>query len=221
MDAHPGFGDRSTPSKVRRGQSPAFTPLREPVCRPRRESPRMSRCGCSGSTASSDPAGSVRQRALDSSAGYEKFAEFVAAQDGDVDALVDHRCRGSVRVVSAPARWFRRGLPTPSASLRGALELGAGRQTKGGHPRSRRRGPELVVRVGDEVSAGDPVARLCRTRSVDRAGAGARCPDDQAGPGHADATARSAVTAVPTHDELLALARAAARTPLARHSEFP
>lgn len=114
----------------------------------------------------SDPAGSVR-RALDSGAGYEKFAEFVAAQGGDVDALVDLPVSSSVRVVSAPAGGFVAAFDALGVA-QGALELGAGRQTKE-DTLDLGAGVELLVRVGDEVSAGDPVARLYGTRSVDRA----------------------------------------------------
>ena len=116
----------------------------------------------------SDPAGSVR-RALDSGAGYEKFAEFVAAQGGDVDALVDLPVSSSVRVVSAPAAGFVAAFDALGVA-QGALELGAGRQTKE-DTLDLGAGVELLVRVGDEVSAGAPVARLYGTRSVDRAAA--------------------------------------------------
>jgi pyrimidine-nucleoside phosphorylase len=107
------------------------------------------------------------QRALGSGAAYEKLEAFVAAQGGDVRALADLPVSPAVREVTAPAgghvaRFDALGI------ARAALALGAGRQTKADRidPGA---GVEVLVRVGDAVEGGQPVARLYGEREVERA----------------------------------------------------
>jgi thymidine phosphorylase len=105
--------------------------------------------------------------ALSSGAAHEKFREFVRAQDGDADALDDLPVSSEVHEVPAPgggyvARFHARGIG------RAALALGAGRQKKGEEidPGA---GVEILVKAGDRIEEGEPVARLYGGRNVERA----------------------------------------------------
>jgi thymidine phosphorylase len=105
--------------------------------------------------------------ALSSGAAHEKFREFVRAQDGDADALDDLPVSSEVHEVPAPgggyvARFHARGIG------RAALALGAGRQKKGEEidPGA---GVEVLVKAGDRVEKGEPIARLYGGRNVERA----------------------------------------------------
>ena len=105
--------------------------------------------------------------ALSSGAAYEKFGEFVRAQGGDAGALEDLPVSGDVREVVAP----RAGYVARFGALgigRAALTLGAGRQKKGDEvdPGA---GVEVLVKVGDRIEEGEPVARLYGGRNLERA----------------------------------------------------
>jgi thymidine phosphorylase len=113
-----------------------------------------------------DPQSKVEE-ALSSGAAHEKFREFVRAQGGDADALDDLPVSDEVREVAAPrggyvARFHALGVG------RAALTLGAGRQKKGDEvdPGA---GVEVLVKAGDRVEEGEPVARLYGGRNVERA----------------------------------------------------
>jgi thymidine phosphorylase len=115
----------------------------------------------------SEPEGAV-EGAISSGAAYEKFREFVAAQGGNVGALDNLPVSSEAREVLAPraghvARFGAQGIG------RAALLLGAGRGKKGSQvdPGA---GVEVLAKVGDEVEAGQPVARLYGKRNVGRAG---------------------------------------------------
>jgi pyrimidine-nucleoside phosphorylase len=113
-----------------------------------------------------DPQSQVEE-ALSSGAAHEKFREFVRAQDGDADAFDDLPVSSEVHEVPAPgggyvARFHARGIG------RAALALGAGRRKKGEEidPGA---GVEVLVKAGDRVEQGEPVARLHGGRNVERA----------------------------------------------------
>lgn len=113
-----------------------------------------------------DPQSQVEE-ALSSGAAHEKFREFVRAQDGDADAFDDLPVSSEVHEVPAPgggyvARFHARGIG------RAALALGAGRRKKGEEidPGA---GVEVLVKAGDRVEQGAPVARLYGRRNVERA----------------------------------------------------
>lgn len=113
-----------------------------------------------------DPQSKVEE-ALSSGAAHEKFREFVRAQDGDADAFDDLPVSSEVHEVPAPgggyvARFHARGIG------RAALALGAGRRKKGEEidPGA---GVEVLVKAGDRVEQGEPVARLYGRRNVERA----------------------------------------------------
>jgi thymidine phosphorylase len=113
-----------------------------------------------------DPQSKVEE-ALSSGVAHEKFREFVRAQGGDTDALDELPVSDEVREVAAPhggyvARFHALGIG------RAALTLGAGRQKKGDEvdPGA---GVEVLVKAGDWVEEGAPVARLYGGRNVERA----------------------------------------------------
>ena len=113
-----------------------------------------------------DPQSQVEE-ALSSGAAHEKFREFVRAQDGDADAFDALPVSSEVHEVPAPgggyvARFHARGIG------RAALALGAGRRKKGEEidPGA---GVEVLVKAGDRVEQGEPVARLYGRRNVERA----------------------------------------------------
>jgi thymidine phosphorylase len=113
-----------------------------------------------------DPQSRVAE-ALTSGAAHEKFREFVRAQGGDADALDDLPVSDEIREVIAPrggyvARFHALGIG------RAALALGAGRQKKGEEidPGA---GVEVLVKAGDRIEEGEPVARLYGERNAERA----------------------------------------------------
>ncbi|MFL6031334.1 MAG: thymidine phosphorylase [Rubrobacteraceae bacterium] len=113
-----------------------------------------------------DPQSQVGE-ALSSGAAHEKFREFVRAQDGDADALDDLPVSSEVHEVPAPdggyvARFHARGIG------RAALALGAGRRKKG-EEIDTGAGVEVLVKAGDRVEKGEPIARLYGGRNVERA----------------------------------------------------
>jgi thymidine phosphorylase len=102
---------------------------------------------------------------LSSGAAYGKLQEFVRAQGGDADALGDLPVSDEVREVAAPrgghvARFHALGIG------RAALTLGAGREKKGDEvdPGA---GVEVLVKVGERIEGGEPVARLYGGRNVE------------------------------------------------------
>lgn len=102
-----------------------------------------------------------------SGAACGKLSEFVRAQGGDADALDDLPVSGETREILAPrgghvARFGALGVG------RAALALGAGREKKG-DAIDYGAGIEVLVKTGDEVEQGQPVARLYGTRQVERA----------------------------------------------------
>jgi thymidine phosphorylase len=104
---------------------------------------------------------------LSSGAAYEKLQEFVRAQGGDAEALEDLPVSDEVREVAAPrgghvARFHALGIG------QAALTLGAGREKKGDEvdPGA---GVEVLVKVGESIDEGEPVARLYGGRNVERA----------------------------------------------------
>jgi thymidine phosphorylase len=113
-----------------------------------------------------DPQSQVGE-ALSSGAAHEKFREFVRAQDGDADALDDLPVSSEVHEVPAPdggyvARFHARGIG------RAALALGAGRRKKG-EEIDTGAGVEVLVKAGDRVEKGEPIARLYGGRNVETA----------------------------------------------------
>jgi pyrimidine-nucleoside phosphorylase len=108
------------------------------------------------------------ERTIASGAAYEKFREFVAAQGGNVEALENLPISGEVREVVAPEAGHVARFEASNIG-RAALLLGAGRKHKGDEidPGA---GLEVLVKIGDEVEKGQPVARLYGTRNVKKAG---------------------------------------------------
>ena len=113
-----------------------------------------------------DPERAV-ENALSSGAAYEKLREFAQAQGGDADILEDLPVSDEIRDVTAPrggyvARFHALGIG------RAALTQGAGREKKGDEvdPGA---GVELLVKAGDRVEEGEPVARLYGGRNAERA----------------------------------------------------
>jgi thymidine phosphorylase len=107
------------------------------------------------------------ESALASGSAYEKFREFVRAQGGDAVALEDLPISTEVSEVKAPrggyvARFGASGIGSA------ALALGAGREKKGDRidPGS---GVEILVKPGDPLLKGQPVARLYGEREAERA----------------------------------------------------
>jgi thymidine phosphorylase len=107
------------------------------------------------------------ENALSSGAAYEKLREFVRAQGGDADALEDLPVSGEVREVATPEGGYVARFGASGVG-RAALALGAGREKKDDEldPGA---GIEVLVKVGDRVAKGEPVARLYGGRNADRA----------------------------------------------------
>ena len=107
------------------------------------------------------------EKALSSGAAYEKFREFVGAQGGDADALEDLPVSAEVREVRSPRRGYVARFGA-SGIGNAALVLGAGRRKKGDRidPGS---GIEVLVKPGDPLEEGQPVARLYGEREAERA----------------------------------------------------
>jgi thymidine phosphorylase len=107
------------------------------------------------------------ENALSSGTAYEKLREFVRAQGGDADALEDLPVSGEVREVATPEGGYVARFGASGVG-RAALALGAGREKKDDEldPGA---GIEVLVKVGDRVAKGEPVARLYGGRNADRA----------------------------------------------------
>jgi thymidine phosphorylase len=107
------------------------------------------------------------ESALASGSAYEKFREFVRAQGGDAEALEDLPVSAEVREVKAPRGGYvaRFGASDIGSA---ALALGAGREKKGDRidPGS---GVEILVKPGDPLLKGQPVARLYGEREAEPA----------------------------------------------------
>ena len=108
------------------------------------------------------------ENALSSGAAYEKFREFVTAQGGDAEVLDDLPVSTEVREVEAPRGGYVARIGASGIGS-AALALGAGRQQKGDRidPGS---GIEILVKPGDHIEEGQPVAHLYGKREVERAG---------------------------------------------------
>jgi thymidine phosphorylase len=113
-----------------------------------------------------DPEETV-ENSLSSGAAYEKLREFVRAQGGDAEVLEDLPVSGEVREVAAPEEGYVARFGA-SGIGRAALALGAGRKKKGDRvdPGA---GVEVLVKVGDRIEEGEPVARLYGGRDADTA----------------------------------------------------
>jgi thymidine phosphorylase len=113
-----------------------------------------------------DPEAAVED-ALSSGAAYDKFREFVRAQGGAAETLDNLPVSGEVREVAAPCGGYVSRIEALSVG-RAALALGAGREKKGDEvdPGA---GVEVLVKVGDSIEEGEPVARLYGGRNVRRA----------------------------------------------------
>ena len=113
-----------------------------------------------------DPAAAV-DRALADGSGYAKLEEVVAAQGGDVAALADLPLAPVAGELTAPQAGVVGRLDALGVA-RASLALGAGRQKKGDEidPGA---GVEQLVRPGDEVKQGQPVARLYGSRGAEEA----------------------------------------------------
>ena len=105
--------------------------------------------------------------ALSSGAAYEKFREFVSAQGGDADALVDLPVSAAVSEVKSPRGGYV-ALLGASGIGQAALALGAGRARKSDKidPGS---GIEILVKPGDPIQKNQPIARLFGERETERA----------------------------------------------------
>ena len=114
-----------------------------------------------------DDAEGAVERALASGAAFEKLREFVAAQGGDAEALEDLPVSGNVREIPAPRSGYVAGFGASGVG-RAALALGAGREKKSDRV-DPGVGVEVLVKTGDEVEGGQPVARIYGTRNADRA----------------------------------------------------
>ena len=107
------------------------------------------------------------ENALSSGAAYEKFREFVGAQGGDADVLEDLPVSAKVSEVKSPQAGYVARFGA-SAIGRAALALGAGRKHKADRidPGS---GVEALVKPGDLLQQGQPVARLYGEREAEPA----------------------------------------------------
>jgi pyrimidine-nucleoside phosphorylase len=100
-------------------------------------------------------------------AGFEVFARFVAAQGGDPASLDALDVAADPWTVTAPHAGTLARVDALAVG-RAALALGAGRQTKADAVRHDV-GLELLVKVGDAVEAGQPLATVYGRRDADTA----------------------------------------------------
>jgi thymidine phosphorylase len=107
------------------------------------------------------------QKALSSGSAYEKFERFVSAQGGNREALEDIPVSATVSEVKSHRDGYVAGFAA-SGIGGAALALGAGRARKDDKidPGS---GIELLVKPGDPLEEGQPVARLYGEREAERA----------------------------------------------------
>ena len=121
--------------------------------------------------------GDAVEKAISSGSAYEKLREFVRAQGGNAGALEDLPVSGEVREVAAPRGGYVRRFAALGIG-RASLALGAGREKKDAEldPGA---GVEVLVKVGDELGEGQPVARLYgRSQRGEGRGAGKRSVGD-------------------------------------------
>ena len=114
-----------------------------------------------------DDAEGAVERALSSGAAFEKLREFVAAQGGDAGALENLSISGDVREVASPRSGHVAGFGALGVG-RAALALGAGREKKGDRV-DPGVGVEVLVKTGDGVEEGQPIARIYGSRDTGRA----------------------------------------------------
>jgi len=107
------------------------------------------------------------EQTISSGAAYDKLAEFVRAQGGDADALANLPVSGSVAEVVSPGDGYVARFGAMDVG-RAALALGAGREKKG-EAVDPGAGVEVLVRVGDSVEEGQPVARLYGAKRIEEA----------------------------------------------------
>jgi thymidine phosphorylase len=114
----------------------------------------------------SNPEDAVEE-AISSGNAYEKFREFVSAQGGDAKVLEDLPVSEEVRELAAPQVGYVARFDALCIG-HAALLLGAGREKKGDRvdPGA---GVEVLVKVGDKVEEGQPVARLYGGKNTERA----------------------------------------------------
>ncbi|MBA2535572.1 MAG: thymidine phosphorylase [Rubrobacter sp.] len=107
------------------------------------------------------------EKALSSGSAFEKFEEFVSAQGGDTEALEDLPISATVSEVKSPRDGYVASFAASGIGS-AALTLGAGRAKKGDKidPGS---GIEILVKPGDPLEEGQPVARLYGEREAERA----------------------------------------------------
>ena len=107
------------------------------------------------------------EEAISSGNAYEKFREFVSAQGGDAKVLEDLPVSEVVRELAAPQVGYVARFDALCIG-RAALLLGAGREKKGDRvdPGA---GVEVLVKAGDKVEEGQPVARLYGGKNMERA----------------------------------------------------
>ncbi len=110
---------------------------------------------------------SAVEKAISSGAAYEKFREFVTAQDGDTRALENLPVTDVVQEVGAPQTGYVAQIEALCVG-RAALLLGAGRLKKGDEV-DPGVGVEVLIKSGDEVEEGQPVVRLYGGRNVEKA----------------------------------------------------
>lgn len=113
-----------------------------------------------------DPERAVEE-ALGSGAAYDKLCEFVEAQGGDPGFLESPVVSGSVTEVRAAEGGYVERFDALGVG-QAALVLGAGREKKG-DPLDYGAGVEVLVRSGERVEAGEPVALLYGEKNVERA----------------------------------------------------
>lgn len=114
----------------------------------------------------SDAETAVR-KALESGAGYEKLAAFVSAQGGDTSALPDMPVSEQVTELTAKTAGHVQKIDALGIA-HASLALGAGRETKS-DALDFGAGVEVLVRVGEQVEAGQPVVRLYGTKDLAKA----------------------------------------------------
>ena len=110
---------------------------------------------------------SAVEKAISSGAAYEKFREFVTAQDGDTRALENLPVTDVVQEVGAPQTGYVAQIEALGVG-HAALLLGAGRLKKGDEV-DPGVGVEVLIKSGDEVEEGQPVVRLYGGRNVEKA----------------------------------------------------
>jgi pyrimidine-nucleoside phosphorylase len=113
-----------------------------------------------------DPEHAV-ESALSSGSAYEKFREFVSAQGGDAETLEDLPVSPEISEVKSPREGYVAHFKASGIGS-AALALGAGREKKSGRidPGS---GIEVLVKPGDPLQKGQPVAILYGERGAEHA----------------------------------------------------